>query len=78
MLEVATDRMAQRTFKVDTYSEMKSLIEDSVNDSNKAGFYLVPWKCSVENEDFIKTDCKATIRCYPLEMNKEGMMKGLK
>ena len=78
MFEVAKDRMIQRTFKIDTYSKMKNLIEDSANDFKKAGFYLAPWKCDAENEDFIKTDCKATIRCYPLEMNKEGMTKGMK
>lgn len=78
MLKAATKRMMLKTFKVDAYSEMKSLIEDSVNDSTKAGFYLAPWKCNAENEDFIKTDCRATIRCYPLELNKEGMTKDLK
>merc|ERR1712151_77763 len=33
------------------------------------GLYLVPWKCDAANEDAIKTECKATIRCYPLEAN---------
>ena len=40
------------------------------------GLYLVPWKCDAENEDKIKEECKATIRCYPLEHNKEGMVDG--
>ena len=30
----------------------------------------VPWKCDAENEDKIKAETKATIRCYPFEHNK--------
>jgi prolyl-tRNA synthetase len=44
----------------------------------KAGFYLVPWKCDRENEAFIKDDCKATIRCYPLDLNKTPPENGVK
>jgi prolyl-tRNA synthetase len=39
---------------------------------------LVPWKCDAENEDKIKTECKATIRCYPMEANDAGMHEGKK
>jgi len=31
----------------------------------------VPWKCDVENEEKIKVETKATIRCYPFEHNQE-------
>jgi hypothetical protein len=30
----------------------------------------VPWKCDAENEDKIKAETKATIRCYPFEHNQ--------
>jgi hypothetical protein len=29
----------------------------------------VPWKCDADNEDKIKAETKATIRCYPFEHN---------
>ena len=32
--------------------------------------WQVPWKCDVDNEDKIKAETKATIRCYPFEHNK--------
>ena len=44
--------------------------------SEKAGFYLVPWKCDAANEDAIKAECKATIRCYPLEENASPPPEG--
>ena len=78
IVEKANNRLEQRTFKVMSYLEMKTLIEESFSDTNKAGFYLAPWKCNAKNEDFIKSDCKATIRCYPLDLNKEGMDKDIK
>ena len=46
--------------------------------AEKAGFYLVPWKCDRENEAFIKEDCKATIRCYPLALNQAPPPDGVK
>ena len=66
MYAAAVDRMRLKTFNVNSYAEMKSMIEEG---GDKSGFYLVPWKCSAENEAAIKEDCKATIRCYPLEWN---------
>ena len=30
------------------------------------GFFLVPWHDDAEVEKLIKTETKATIRCYPL------------
>eukprot|EP00607_Mallomonas_marina_P000097 CAMPEP_0182426600 /NCGR_PEP_ID=MMETSP1167-20130531/13110_1 /TAXON_ID=2988 /ORGANISM="Mallomonas Sp, Strain CCMP3275" /LENGTH=510 /DNA_ID=CAMNT_0024608165 /DNA_START=323 /DNA_END=1855 /DNA_ORIENTATION=+ len=35
----------------------------------KAGFYLVPWHADDVNEEKIKTETRATIRCYPLAHN---------
>ena len=51
--------------------------QGSANDKAQAGFYLVPWKCSRENEAFIKEDCKATIRCYPLSENITPPVNGI-
>ena len=35
--------------------------------SEQAGFYLVPWHDDADKEREIKDDCKATIRCFPLD-----------
>ena len=60
-----------------TYQEMKDALEgDEASNFDGAGLYLVPWKCDEANEDKIKEECKATIRCYPLEHNKEGDADG--
>jgi prolyl-tRNA synthetase len=62
-----------------TYEEMKTALEsDEASSYPGSGLYLVPWKCDAENEDTIKTECKATIRCYPLDANKEGAVHGKK
>ena len=59
--------------------EMKvALMSDEASSYPGNGLYLVPWKCDAENEDKIKTECKATIRCYPLDSNSKGMHKGKK
>jgi prolyl-tRNA synthetase len=47
-------------------------------DKTQAGLYLVPWKCDKDNEAFIKEDCKATIRCYPLADNITPPVDGVK
>ena len=46
---------------VDNYDEMKAML------SEQAGFYLVPWHDDADKEREIKDDCKATIRCFPLD-----------
>lgn len=68
----ANERLEKSIYRVNTYEEMKlGLIE-------RSGFYLVPWKECSENEEKIKTDCKATIRCYPLKYNSQPIETGLK
>lgn len=60
--------------KVDTYDEFKSVLE------TKGGFILAHWDGSVEVEEQIKADTKATIRCLPLEFEPEDgvdMISGL-
>jgi prolyl-tRNA synthetase len=62
-----------------TYDEMKAALEnDEASSYPGNGLYLVPWKCNAENEDTIKTECKATIRCYPLDAIEAGTHEGKK
>ena len=63
LLKDAKQRLSERTFVIDTYTEMKFMIESS--EECQKGFYMVHWKCDDKNEAKIKDDCKATIRCYP-------------
>lgn len=61
------------------YNEMKELLEnDTAGVYPGVGMFLVPWKCDEANEDKIKEECKATIRCYPLEENGAEIWKGQK
>jgi prolyl-tRNA synthetase len=66
MLSLAVKRLESRLFRITKYEEMRNMLENV----NTTGFYLVPWMDSTENEQFIKKDCKATIRCYPFEYNR--------
>lgn len=53
----------EMTREVDTYEEFKKEIE-------KGGFILAHWDGTVETEEKIKAETKATIRCIPLEGDK--------
>jgi prolyl-tRNA synthetase len=62
-----------------TYDQMKEALEkDEASEYNGPGLYLVPWKCDAANEEKIKEECKATIRCYPTDVNEAGMWKDKK
>jgi len=54
----------ENTSKVETYDEFKLAIK-------KGGFVLAHWDGTSETEDRIKSDTKATIRCLPLDYEKE-------
>ena len=56
----AYDYRAEHTTSVDTYEEFKEKIEEG-------GFILAHWDGTVETEEKIKEETKATIRCIPLE-----------
>ena len=60
----ALDYRNKMTVKVDTYEEFKAQIE-------KGGFVLAPWDGTTETEERIKEETKATIRCIPLDGEKE-------
>jgi len=61
LLDAALARREAGTRQVDSYEALKAGLEDG------GGFFLVPWKDDAEAEAAIKADCKATIRCYPLD-----------
>lgn len=70
LLDAATTRLTEKTFCLASYEDMKKKIAAAADgDLASAGFYLVPWKCDRGNEEAIKEECKATIRCYPFEEN---------
>ena len=92
LFDAASKRLADGTYKVASYADMKGMIQDAAgagstgseddsgrtDEKKKAGFYLVPWKCDRDNEAFIKDDCKATIRCYPVDLNQTPPPAGTK
>ncbi|MDE6483383.1 MAG: proline--tRNA ligase [Rikenellaceae bacterium] len=51
--------------KVDTYDEFKKVLEE------KGGFVSAHWDGTVETEERIKEETKATIRCIPLDAEPE-------
>ncbi|MEZ4237572.1 MAG: proline--tRNA ligase [Myxococcota bacterium] len=56
------------TYEVDSYEAFRSLIE------SQPGFYRVPWGGDDADEDKVKADTRATLRCYPSE---QGPVDGL-
>ena len=70
MLAAAEARLAAMTHSCESYDELKQAML-SLSEGNQAqGFWLVPWKCDAKNEEAIKQETKATIRCYPFEHNQ--------
>ncbi len=53
------------TTSVDTYDEFKRVLEE------KGGFIAAHWDGTPETEERIKEETKATIRCIPLQVEKE-------
>jgi prolyl-tRNA synthetase len=79
LLQVARERLENSVTTGATYADMKAALEgDEASVFPGAGLYLVPWKCDADNENKIKEECKATIRCYPLADNGDDMAKDLK
>ena len=54
----------EHTYVVDSYDEFKEKIENG-------GFFLAHWDGTVETEERIKEETKATIRCIPLSGEEE-------
>jgi prolyl-tRNA synthetase len=57
---------SENTTSVDSYDEFKKVLDE------KGGFILAHWDGSSETEEKIKEETKATIRCLPLEGEKES------
>jgi prolyl-tRNA synthetase len=66
MLQRATEFRDANTFSVSSYDEFKEALE------SKGGFLRVHWAGTSQDEDSIKEETKATIRCYPFNP-PEGM-----
>ncbi len=61
----ALDFREANTFRADSYNEFKEKVE------TKGGFILAHWDGTSETEQKISNETKATIRCIPLESEKE-------
>lgn len=64
LLARANTYRAEKTQKVDSYEEFKSLID-------KGGFFLAYWDGTKETEAKIKEETQATIRCIALDQEME-------
>lgn len=79
LFDSAQQRLVSGVTHEATYEEMKKALEnDEASEYPGEGLFLVPWKCDAVNENKIKEECKATIRCYPIDANERGMHKGKK
>ena len=61
LLQTALARREAHTHTIESYEKMKEMLDD------QPGFFLVPWCDDADAERAIKDDCKATIRCFPLD-----------
>ena len=61
----ALDFRAEKTTKVDSYDEFKKVLKE------KGGFIFAHWDGTEETELKIKDETKATIRCLPMDGEKE-------
>ena len=61
----AADFRTEKTTEVTTYDEFKEVL------NSKGGFILAHWDGTVETEEQIKNETKATIRCIPLDAKEE-------
>ncbi len=61
----ASEFRKNNTQTADTWAEFKDILDD------KGGFIMAHWDGTAETEQKIKEETKATIRCIPLDDNKE-------
>ena len=61
----AAEYRTEHTTKVDSYEEFKKVLEE------KGGFISAHWDGTAEEEEQIKEETKATIRCIPLDSKDE-------
>jgi prolyl-tRNA synthetase len=65
IFQKALEYRKSMTTPVDTYDEFKEVLQ------NKGGFILAHWDGTVETEQRIKEETKATIRCIPFDQVPE-------
>lgn len=65
IFDKAVSYSESRVQKVDTYEEFKMKLE------HEGGFFLAHWDGTSETEEKIQQETQATIRCIPLEGDKE-------
>ncbi len=65
LLQRAKDFRTEKTREIDSYEEFKVKIE------SEGGFFLAHWDGTIETEEKIKNETKATIRCIPLDRKEE-------
>jgi prolyl-tRNA synthetase len=61
MLQRATEFRDANTFFASSYDEFKDVLE------SRGGFLRVHWAGTSQDEDAIKDETKATVRCYPFD-----------
>ncbi len=66
IFQKALDYRENHITKVDSYEEFKEILE------NKGGFIAAHWDGTAEEEEQIKNETKATIRCIPLDNEQEA------
>ncbi len=62
----ATEFRTAHITEVDSYDEFKTVLEE------RGGFVLAHWDGTLETEDRIKEETKATIRCIPIDAKAEA------
>src|SRR5690554_2333599 len=65
LFEKALSYKAKHTTEVSSYEEFKDVLE------SKGGFISAHWDGTMETEEKIKNETKATIRCIPLDLDNE-------
>ena len=68
LLEAARQRLAEGTRAVESYAEMRDAIL-----AGEGGMFLASWTDDRMEEEAVKNECKATIRCFPLGENEGGV-----
>ncbi len=66
IFEKANSFREEKTTEVNSWDEFKEILE------NKGGFVIAHWDGTVETEEKIKEETKATIRCIPLNNKEES------
>ena len=65
LFDKAANFRTEKTTEVATYDEFKEVL------NTKGGFILAHWDGTVETEEQVKNETKATIRCIPLDAKEE-------